>query len=199
MMQPMILASGSDIRARLLTNARIPFEVIKPRVDEDMVRQGLAAEGIRPRDMADALAELKAAKVAAAHSTRRVLASDQILEFQGEALGKPETKGEALTVMQRLSGQSHKLHSAAVIYEEAHPVWRAVETVEITLSDASESYLADYLDRNWESVRHSVGGYKLEEEGVQLMTAIRGCHFVVLGLPLVQILGYLRNKGEICR
>jgi len=192
-----ILASGSEIRARLLRNAAVAVEVIKPRVDEDSVKAALLAEQASPRDIADALAEMKARKVSDKHPSALVLGCDQVLDHGGAILSKPASRDEALVQLQALRGQRHQLLSAAVICEDGRPVWRHVGVVRMLMRDASDAYLHGYLDRNWPGVGDSVGAYKLEEEGVRLFSRVEGDYFTVLGLPLLEILAYLTLRGEL--
>jgi len=192
-----ILASGSEIRAELLKNAGLDFAVSVARVDEDSIRASLLAEQASPRDIADTLAEMKAQRVAARHPEALVIGCDQILALGREIYSKPQTQAEALIQLQSLRGQKHQLLSAAVIYGEGKPLWRHVGTVRLTMREASDAYLTDYLDRNWDSIQHSVGAYKLEEEGVRLFTRIEGDYFNVLGLPLLELLSYLTLRGTL--
>jgi septum formation protein len=192
-----ILASGSEIRATLLRNAMVPFTVVKARIDEDMIRQSLLLEQASPRDVADTLAELKAQRVAAKHPDALVIGCDQILAQDRTIYTKPEIPAHALEQLQSLRGQKHQLLSAAVIYGEGKPLWRHVGVVRLQMRDVSDTYLRDYVDRNWESIRHSVGAYKLEEEGVRLFTRIDGDYFNVLGLPLLELLSYLTLRGDL--
>lgn len=194
---PIILASGSDIRAQLLRNAALEFEVSVARVDEDAIRASLEAEQASPRDIADTLAELKAQRVAARFPDALVIGCDQVLALGQDIFTKPETPQHALTQLKALRGQKHQLLSAAVIYGDGKPLWRHVGVVRLFMRDASDAYLADYVDRNWESIRHAVGAYKLEEEGVRLFTRIEGDYFNVLGLPLLELLSYLTLRGTL--
>lgn len=197
MAQPLILASGSEIRQALLRNAGLQFEVVKPRVDEETVRLSMQAEGAPPRDVADALAELKAQKVSAKHTDAFALGCDQVLTIDGEIFAKPETPDDARAQLVKLRGAQHRLLSAAVICEGGRPVWRKVGVVKMTMRNFSDSYLDSYLDRNWDSIQHSVGAYKLEEEGVRLFERIEGDYFTVLGLPLLELLWFLGNRGAV--
>ena len=194
---PIILASGSEIRAQLLANAGLDFTVSVARVDEDAVRASLQAEQASPRDIADTLAELKAQRVAARHPEALVIGCDQILARGQEILSKPQTPQDALVQLQSLRGQKHQLLSAAVIYGEGKPLWRHVGVTRLFMRDASDAYLKDYVDRNWHSIQHAVGAYKLEEEGVRLFTRIEGDYFNVLGLPLLELLSYLTLRGTL--
>ena len=197
MKDPIILASGSSIRAQLLQNAGLTFDVVTPRVDEDAIRASLLAEQASPRDIADALAEMKAARVASKHPEAIVIGCDQVLAFGQTVYAKPDSPEDALAQLQQLRGQKHQLLSAAVIYGEGKPLWRHVGVVRLTMRDASDAYLTDYVARNWDSIRHAVGCYKLEEEGVRLFTRIEGDYFNVLGLPLLELLSYLTLRGTL--
>lgn len=193
----LVLASGSAIRRQLLENAGLVVEVSPARIDEDAIKAALLAEGAPPRDIADTLAEAKARKVSPRNPGALVLGCDQVLAHDGACLSKPESPDEARTQLARLRGSQHRLLSAAVIYRDGEPLWRHVGTVRLTMRDATDSYLDGYVARNWNSIRHSIGAYKLEEEGVRLFTRIDGDYFTVLGLPLLELLAYLTLRGDI--
>jgi len=198
-MTHLILASSSEIRAELLRNAGLEIEAIAARIDEEAVKASLLAEGAKPRDVADALAETKARKVALKRAGGLVLGCDQVLEFEGRLISKCTAPDEILGLLKEMRGKRHNLLSAAVIYEGDQPVWRHVGQARLMMRDASDSFLEEYVERNWESIQHSVGGYKLEEEGVRLMSRVDGDYFTVLGLPLVELLSYLTLRGTLPR
>ena len=197
MQKPLILASASPIRLHLLKAAGLQVTALPARIDEDSLRAALEAEAASPRDIADALAEMKAQKLADKHPTALVLGCDQVLDFSGRAWGKPETIDAARTQLRTLRGKTHRLHSAIVLCDAQRPVWRHIGEARLTMRDFSDSFLDDYLARNWESIRSAVGCYKLEEEGVRLFSAIEGDYFTILGLPLVPLLGYLAQREFI--
>lgn len=193
----LVLASGSETRARMLRAAGLAVAVERPRVDEAAATASLLAEGTRPRDLADALAELKALKVSGRRPEALVIGADQVLELDGAALGPPASPEEAIAQVRALAGRTHALHSAAVLARDGRPLWRHVGTARLTLRPLSEPFVADYMARNWDAVRHSIGGYVIEGEGVRLMERIEGDHFTILGLPLLPLLGQLARLGEI--
>jgi len=193
----LVLASASTVRRQLLESAGVRVQAVPPRIDEAAVKAALLADGAAPRDVADTLAEAKARKISGRHPGALVLGCDQVLAHDGTILSKPATAEDARAQLARLCGGQHRLLSAAVLYRDGAPLWRHVGTVRLTMRAASDSYLDAYVARNWDSIRHSVGAYKLEEEGVRLFTRIEGDYFTVLGLPLLEVLSYLTLRGEI--
>ncbi|MEX0277191.1 MAG: nucleoside triphosphate pyrophosphatase [Ruegeria sp.] len=194
---PIILASGSNIRAQILRNAGVAFTVQTARVDEEAAKRALLAESAPPRDIADTLAEMKARKVSDKNPEAMVIGCDQVLDFEGQLLSKPETPDEAIAQLKLMRGKRHMLLSAAVIYQDSEPLWRHVGQVRLRMRASSDAYLRAYVARNWDSIRHAVGAYKLEEEGVRLFATIDGDYFNVLGMPLLELLNFLAVKGVI--
>lgn len=192
-----ILASASEIRKQLLEQAGVPVRIVPARVDEDAVKSALLAEAATPRDVCDALAELKARKISEKHHSDLVLGCDQVLDHRGVLMSKPKSVEDARAQLRVLRGDRHTLLSAVVICEAGQPLWRHVGTVRLRMHEFSDAYLEEYLTRNWSSVQHSVGAYKLEEEGVRLFSRIDGDYFTILGLPLLELLAHLRLRGEI--
>lgn len=196
-MRRIVLASGSPTRATLLRNAGIAFDVDAARIDEGNVIASLLVEGANPRDIADTLAEMKAVRVSDRHPDALVIGCDQVLDHEGQVLQKSGTREEAFETLRGLSGGTHRLLSAAVIYAGGEPRWRHVGVVRLHMRSLTDDTIARYLDRTWPGVRDSVGAYHLEGEGVRLFSRIEGQYFHVLGLPLLEILDHLFLSGEV--
>ena len=197
MVTPIILASQSQIRQDLLSRAGISFTAQPARIDEQMITAALRAEGVAARDIADALAEAKAKKVSSKNPAALVIGCDQVLSFGDHILSKPDTPETALSQLKAMRGKTHSLFSAAVIFVGAEPVWRHVGRVNMVMRTVSDAYLHAYVTRNWDSIRHAVGCYKLEEEGVRLFSRVDGDFFHVLGLPLSELITFLSMRGDI--
>jgi len=197
MEESLVLASGSAIRRVLLENAGVSAALSPARVDKEMLRAALEAEGVCARDMSDALAEAKACKVSGKSAGKLVLGCDQILEFQGKALGKARDLAQLREQLSEMRGKSHVLWSAGVLYRDAKPVWRHIERVDLHMVYFSDSYLDGYLTRNGEDLLGCVGGYMYEAEGARLFSRVDGSYFAVLGLPLLPLLQQLSRMGVI--
>jgi septum formation protein len=191
-----ILASKSAARRAVLDGAGVPYEALVAGVDEDAVKAGLLAEGAGPREIADALAELKAIRVSRGRP-EFVIGSDQTLDLDGELYDKAETVDAARERLKLLRGRTHKLHSAVVVAKEGAPIWREVVSASLTMRDFSDAFLEDYLATEGEAALGSVGCYRLEGPGAQLFSRIEGDYFAILGLPLMGLLDLLRRHGEL--
>jgi septum formation protein len=189
------LASGSAVRKTLLENAGIACVARPARIDEDAIRISLTSDGAGPRDIADALAEFKARKVAERGDGGLTLGCDQILALKSEIFRKADTRDAAFEKLQRLRGQTHHLYSAAVIYDGSEPVWRHVGIARMTMAHLTDNAIDAYLDLAWPDVQDAVGAYHAEGIGVRLFSRIDGDWFSVLGLPLLDICSYLRLRG----
>jgi septum formation protein len=195
----LLLASKSEARRAMLEAAGVPFEAISAELEEDSAKGGLEAAGFDPRGIAEELAQLKALSVPSAPGDL-VLGSDQTLEREdGSMLSKPRSREDARDQLRSLSGRTHLLHSAAVIAEGGEGVWWHSETVALTMRPLSDAFLESYLDAEYEHIRWSVGGYRIEGPGAQLFERIEGSHFAILGMPLLPLLGYLRERGLLVR
>jgi len=191
----LVLASQSAPRRQMLEAAGVTFETVPADLDEAEATAGLAAAGFEPRDTAEMLAEMKAKSVAAAGDAL-VIGADQVLELDdGTMLSKPGSRDEALAQLRLLSGQTHYLHAAAVVVENGARVWGETESVAMDVRPLGDDFLEAYLDAEYEAIRASVGGYRFEGLGAQLFDEVEGSHFAILGLPLLPLLDYLRQRG----
>jgi septum formation protein len=173
----------------------VPFEAVDAPLDEEAAKAEL--QGLGAAALAEALAERKALSVAAGPEAL-VLGSDQTLEREdGSILGKASSPGELSEQLRSLRGRTHRLHSAAAVAELDRRLWRGAETVALRMRDFSDDFLSAYVEREYETVRWSVGGYHVEGVGAQLFEVIEGSHFALLGLPLLPLLGFLRSRGVL--
>ncbi|MEG3181673.1 Maf family protein [Sphingomonas sp. LT1P40] len=192
----LILASTSASRRAMLTAAGVLHEALPAHVDEDAVKAGMA--GATPRDLADALAELKAIKISQRVPGTLVLGCDSVVAIEdGTMLDKPVDRADAARQLALLSGKRHDLWSAAVIAENGRPVWRHVERARMAVRPLSDAFIEQYLEAEWPAIAGCVGCYRVEGPGVQLFSKIEGSHYTILGMPLLTILDYLRTRGVL--
>jgi septum formation protein len=180
----------------MLRAAGVVVEAQPALVDEAAIRESMVAEGAKPRDIADALAEAKARKLSRKYPVDLVLGCDQILvTADGQLLDKPESPDDARAHLAMLSGKPHRLISAAAICENGEPVWRIVDTAQMTMRSLSDAFIDHYVDAYWPHIRYCVGCYRIEAEGAQLFSGVSGSQFTIIGLPLLPVLDYLRIRG----
>lgn len=196
-MKPVVLASTSSARRALLSAAGVAHEAISPGVDEDAAKAALLADNATPREVADALAELKAVRASGKRPGALVIGADQTLDFQGRLFDKAKSLDEARERLKLLRGESHYLHSAVVVALDGAPIWREVPKAKLTMRPFTDDFLDDWLERQGEPLLSSVGCYKLEDEGVQLFSRIEGDYFTILGLPMLGLLDLLRRHGAL--
>lgn len=193
-----VLASQSASRRALLEAAQVPFEALSPGVDEEAAKEALRADGLDARQLADALAELKALRVSRRVPGGLVLGCDQTLSLDdGAMVDKAVDRADAERILKRLSGRVHHLHSAAVIALNGEPIWRHIERVRMTVRPLSDAFIASYLDADWEECRWCVGCYRIEGPGAQLFAKVEGSQFAIQGLPLLPLLDFLRVRGVL--
>ncbi|MDK2768755.1 MAG: Maf family protein [Sphingomonas sp.] len=191
-----VLASTSASRRAMLTAAGVAHEALPALVDEDAVKAAMGE--VAPRDLADALAEMKALKVSQRVPGTLVLGGDSVVAIEdGTLLDKPVDRADAEKHLRMLSGKRHDLYSAAVVAENGRAVWRHVDRARLWVRPMSDAFIAEYLDAEWPAISGCVGCYRVEGPGVQLFSRIEGSHYTILGMPLLNILDYLRTRGQL--
>lgn len=190
-----ILASTSPIRQTVLRHAGVSFSACPPLTDETQLRKTLGPA--KPEDIAAALAEAKACSISERGASELVIGADQVLALAGAIFDKPRDLAEARVHLLALRGKTHELHSALACARGGKIIWRCTKTARLTMRFFSEAFIDSYLTRMGGEATRSVGAYKLEGEGIQLFERIEGDYFTILGLPLLPLLAFLREQGEV--
>jgi len=189
---PLILASQSRARQTLLANAGIAFEAVPAGIDERAVQQ--ASRLVAPGDIAALLAREKALYVSVRQPGQFVVGADQTLALGTRLFSKPAGRAQAAEQLRALAGRSHELHSTVAVAREGKILFEAATVARMTMRRLDEAEIDAYLDEAGDAVTSSVGAYQLEGLGVHLFERIEGDHFTILGLPLLQLLAYLRSE-----
>ncbi|WP_324073259.1 MAG: Maf family protein [Erythrobacter sp.] len=190
-----ILASKSASRRAMLDAAGVAYTSIPADIDERAVEAGLA--GAVPPDIAEALAVAKAAAVAALYPGALVLGSDSLVVCAGRRFDKPRSAEEAAEHLRFFSGKVMELHSAAALVRDSGCEWSHASIARLHVRELSEDFIAHYLALEWPAISHTVGAFRIEGPGVQLFSEIEGDQFTVLGMPLLPLLGALREEGVL--
>jgi len=193
--ETLILASTSPARAAMLRAAGVTFHAIPAAIDESAIKRQSRAGGQDAIECAAALAEAKARAVAAGHPEAIVIGADQVLVADGKWFDKPEDPTAAADQLRRLRGRKHVLATAACAVRGVTVVWRATASPELTMRCFGDVFLGEYIAAEGEAVLGSVGAYRIEGRGAQLFKRIDGDYFAILGLPLLELLGFLRGRG----
>ncbi len=190
-----VLASASRSRLELLQHAGLRLRAEPARVDEAEVKVSLRAERAAAAAAAEALAELKATKISRRAPGALVIGADQILECEGRWFDKPPDRASAAAHLRALGGKTHALVTAACVVRDGVRIWHHREAPRLTMRPLDETFIESYLDAAGPEVLETVGAYRLEGLGVQLFSKISGDYFTILGLPLLPLLGFLREHG----
>jgi septum formation protein len=186
-----ILASQSKARRDMLIAAGLRFESVPADINEEAIQRS----ALPPAEIANTLAQEKALTVSSAHPGAHVIGADQVLSFEGQVMGKPATPRQAKERLTLMRGKSHDLISAAAIARDGKIVWHKTETARMIMADMDDDFLAAYCARAGSALTQTVGGYEIEGPGAALFERIEGDYFVVLGMPLLDILSWLRRAG----
>lgn len=190
-----VLASQSASRKAMLEAAGIDFIASPAPVDERALEAELA--GAAPHRIAEELAEAKALAASPAHPGRVVLGSDSLVVVDGRRFDKPASREDAAEHLRFFSGRTMELHSAAALARDGEVLWRGGDVARLRVRGLSEAFIADYLTHEWPEVSYCVGVFRIEARGPQLFETIEGDQFTVLGMPLLKVLGALRDCGEL--
>ena len=193
----LVLASASASRRALLTGAGLAFEARPAAVDEAEIKLAAQAEGLTAGEAALLLAAAKAERIARRDPEALVIGCDQLLVCDGVWFDKPEGMAGAAEHLRALSGRPHVLETATVAWRGGRQIWQHLERPQLTMRPLTESFIAAYLALEGEAVLGSVGAYRLEGPGVQLFSQVQGEHSAILGLPLLPLLGFLRQHGVL--
>jgi septum formation protein len=190
-----VLASASPVRAALLRAAGVPLTVDVAAIDEAEVKTSLRTARAEPAAIAEALAELKAQRVAHRHPGSLTIGADQVLECDGMLFDRPSDLAAARSQLLALRGRDHRLVSAVVLMRDGRRVWHHADRANLKMRNFSTAFLDRYLQSAGDAALSSVGAYQLEGIGAQLFAAIDGDYFTILGLPLLPLLDILREHG----
>lgn len=193
----LVLASASRARADLLMNAGVDLLIDPAGLDESALKSKLAAEAAAPSRLALRLAEAKANSVMIRHKGALVLGADQILVHDGSVMDKPRSHDEARAHLQRLRDSAHELISAAAITMDGAKLWHHVSKACLQMRNLSDEFIDSYLDQIAGAAFECVGAYQLEGMGAQLFERVDGDYFTILGLPLLEVLAFLRSRGVL--
>ena len=191
----LILASKSQARAALLTQAGIQFDISAAAIDESAIREAAIHEGASPDDIALLLAEMKGERVAASHPEALVIASDQLLLCDGKIYGKPRDKAQAHEQIKQLSSRRHQLISAVILFDKGRRIWHHITRPEITFHKLSDNDISAYLTYVGNDALYSPGSYFLEGPGIHLFADVFGDYYAILGLPMLALLPQLKLHG----
>jgi septum formation protein len=194
---PIVLASRSAARMALLAAAGVPFTALPSSVDERAVEMPLIVGGATPAEIAAALADAKAVDVGARRPDALVVGADQTLDLDGDRWTKPASLDDAREQLARLSGRTHRLHSAVAVARHGKIAWAHGESATLTMRRLTAAAIDAYLAERGDTALTSVGAYQIEGPGIRLFEAIEGDYFTILGLPLLPLLAYLRSEGAI--
>ena len=189
----LILASKSGVRKKILEKYNIDFEVIVSNVDEDQVKESLLAEGADPLVVSKNLAELKSIQVSKKNPDRLVLGADSVISLKNKLINKPNSREEALEILKKLNNSKHYLISSVCISKNGSMVWNHSDQSELKMKSFKEDELEKYLNKIKTETLLAYGVYQVEADGLSLFEYIKGDQDSIMGLPVKQIIRYIKD------
>ena len=191
-----ILASKSGVRKKILDKYKIDCEVIVSNVDEDEVKVSLQSEGADPRLISKNLAEIKSIKVSSKHPDRLVLGADSVISLNNQLINKPTSRKEALQILKKLNNSIHYLISSVCISKNGSMIWNHSDSSELKMKNLSDDYLVKYLDKLKTETLLAYGVYQIEADGLQLFEYVKGDRNSIMGLPIKDIINYIKQYNK---
>ena len=188
-----ILASKSGVRKKILDKYKIDCEVIVSNVDEDEVKNSLLDQGADPLLISKNLAEIKSIKVSSKIPDRHVLGADSVISLNNELINKPKTREEALKILKKLNNSKHYLISSVCISKNGAMIWNYTDKSELKMKNFSEKQLIAYLNKINTETLLAYGVYQVEADGLQLFEYIKGDQNSIMGLPVNEIINYIKQ------
>ena len=188
-----ILASKSGVRKKILDNFKIDCEVKVSNVDEDEVKSSLLAEGANPLLISKNLAEIKSVKVSNKNPDRLVLGADSVISLNNELINKPKSRDEALEILKKLNNSIHYLISSVCISKNGSMIWNYTESSELKMKNLTNEEISNYLNKIKTETLLAYGVYQVEADGLNLFEYIKGDHNSIMGLPIKEILNYIKQ------
>ena len=192
-MKPIILASKSEVRKKILDDNKIKCSVEPSNLDEDEVKKSLINQGATPELISKNLAELKANKVSQKKLGEIVLGADSVIDLAGKLISKPTNREEAMSILNSLNGRSHFLISSVCISLDGKMIWNYTEKAEMKMKNFTQEELQEYLSKISDKNLYSYNVYQIEGEGKKLFSEIKGDVDTIMGLPIRNIRKYLEN------
>ena len=188
-----ILASKSNVRKNILQKNNISLEVIVSNVDEDEAKKSLLAEGASPLIISKNLAELKSIKISNKNPNQLVLGADSVISLNNKLINKPKSRKEALEILKELNNSRHYLISSVCISKNGAMIWNHSDQSELKMKNFKEKELIQYLDKIATETLLAYGVYQIEASGRDLFEYIKGDNDSIMGLPIKQIMNYIKQ------
>ena len=188
-----ILASASGVRKNILDKYDINSDVVVSNVDEDQIKAALLSENATPLIISKNLAEIKSIKVSNKNPDRLVLGADSVISLNNELINKPKSRKEAFDILKKLNNSKHYLISSVCISKNGSMIWNYSDQSELKMRNLSEEELIRYLDKIKTKTLLKYGVYQVEADGINLFEYIRGDKDSIMGLPIKQIMNYIKQ------